>query len=197
MRIVAGQFRGREIIAPEDKRIRPTSDRARESLFNILQSGRLQREAGGSADAALAGISVLEVFAGTGALGLEALSRGAQIVTFLEKDPGALKILRQNIERFGCGNRCRVLQADALEPPAAEAPADLILLDPPYGEDIATGTLQALAEKGWVAAGCLIALEQPAGRTLVLPGEFRSLDRRRYGRAEFHFLSFVGQPQEP
>jgi 16S rRNA (guanine966-N2)-methyltransferase len=196
MRIVAGEFRGREIIGPEDDRIRPTSDRAREALFSILQSGRLQRAAGSSPAAGISGAEVLDVFAGTGALGLEALSRGAQRVTFLEKDSAALKILRENIERFGCETRCRILQADVLRPPVAERPADLIFLDPPYGEDVGSAALPALAAKGWLARSCLIALEQPGGRDIALPDNFEVLDRRRYGRAEICFLTYRPDSEE-
>jgi 16S rRNA (guanine966-N2)-methyltransferase len=190
MRIVAGAWRGREIVAPEDGRIRPTSDRAREALFNILQGGRLQRLAGNAPAAILAGACVLDVFAGTGALGFEALSRGARSVTFLERDPSALRVLRKNAEKFACAAACRIVAADALQPPAAEEAAGLALLDPPYGEDIAAEALAALAARGWLAGGCLVALEQPAGRSLALPADFQTLERRRYGRAEFHFLIY-------
>src|SRR6185503_5667213 len=136
MRIIAGTWRGRPLAAPPGQATRPTRDRAREGLFSMLQS-RL-----GSFE----GLSVADLFAGTGALGLEALSRGAGHCTFIEKDRQALAILRRNIDRLGAGDRADV-RAQAVEhaPPPA-APFDLVLMDPPYGAGLAQAALQRLAQ---------------------------------------------------
>ncbi|MEX0760397.1 MAG: RsmD family RNA methyltransferase, partial [Tistlia sp.] len=122
MRIVAGSLRGRPLVAPEGLAVRPTADRTREALFGILEGGRLS---GGISP--LAGGLVLDAFAGTGALGLEALSRGAETVVFIERAPAALESLRANVRTLGVSARCRIVERDALHPPRAAAPATLVL----------------------------------------------------------------------
>lgn len=162
--------------------MRPTAARAREALFDILAHARfVDRNL-------LDGARVLDAFAGTGALGLEALSRGATHATFMERDREARVLLTANIKTLGEDKKASVLAADALHPPRATAPCDLIFLDPPYGENVAAAALTALAQQGWLADGMVIALELPAKGDFIAPGGFAPLDDRRYGRARILFL---------
>jgi 16S rRNA (guanine966-N2)-methyltransferase len=182
MRIIAGKHRGRPLAAPEGRSVRPTSDRAREALFDILAHGRF-------ADGpAYEGACVLDVFAGTGALGLEALSRGAAQATFMEKDRTAIAALRANIETLGEKKNAAVLPVDARRPPHAATPCTLAFLDPPYGEALAAPVLTALCAAGWLAPGALVVVEVGAKETLAAPQGFALLDERRYGAAKLVFL---------
>jgi 16S rRNA (guanine966-N2)-methyltransferase len=183
MRIVAGRHRGRALLVPEGAAIRPTSDRAREALFNILEHGSFA--AGGSR---LAEQRVLDAFAGTGALGLEALSRGAAHVSFLELASDARKLLARNIAALGEQERTTILPGDATAPPRAPAPVALALLDPPYGKGLGAKALAALAAAGWFAPGTLIVLEIGAKEAPALPDGFTVRDDRRYGAARLLFV---------
>jgi 16S rRNA (guanine966-N2)-methyltransferase len=182
MRIIAGRHRGRALTAPEGRTVRPTSDRAREALFDILAHGRFAD--GPAYEDAL----VLDAFAGTGAFGLEALSRGARGASFIEKDRAAIAALRANIASLGEERQAAVLTADALRPPPAPAPVALAFLDPPYGEDLAAPALAALVRAGWFAAGALIVVELAAKQDLETPADFTTLEERRYGAARLMFL---------
>ncbi|HUB97514.1 MAG TPA: 16S rRNA (guanine(966)-N(2))-methyltransferase RsmD [Stellaceae bacterium] len=182
MRIIAGKHRGRALEAPPGIAVRPTAERAREALFDILAHGRFSE--GPACEDAL----VLDAFAGTGALGLEALSRGARFATFLERSREARQALERNIKALGESQRARVVAADALAPPRAATPSDLAFLDPPYGEDVAGAAIVALAEAGWLAAEALVAIELPARQNFSPPPGFARLDARRYGAARIEFL---------
>jgi 16S rRNA (guanine966-N2)-methyltransferase len=183
LRIVAGRHRGRAIAAPEGLQVRPTADRARQAVFDVLAHG---------ADIAgvLTAARVLDTFAGTGAMGLEALSRGAERVWFMERDPAAVAAIRANAARLGESKSCTVLRADALHPPAAELKVSLAFLDPPYGENLAAEALEALAAKGWFADGAIVVVEHDAEDEVVPPHDFHPVDARRYGRARFLFLRY-------
>lgn len=182
MRIVGGSLRGRRLVAPEGRGIRPTADRTREALFNILEGGRF-----GPSDL-LQGARVLDAFAGTGALGLEALSRGAASAVFLDSAPAALALCRDNIKALGLADRAEVVTASALNPPKARAAVDIILMDPPYGEDLAAAAIAALDQQGWLAAAGLVVTELGAKEAFDPPAEFDLLERRRYGKAALLFL---------
>jgi 16S rRNA (guanine966-N2)-methyltransferase len=152
MRIVGGVWRGRRLVAPAGTTTRPTADRVRQALFDrLLHAPWAGRDA-------LEGARVLDVFAGTGAFGLEALSRGAADAVFLERDRAALAALRANVAACGAEARCRVLPADALRPPPGRF-CTLLFLDPPYGADLVPQAVAALARTGWVAPGALIVAE--------------------------------------
>jgi 16S rRNA (guanine966-N2)-methyltransferase len=162
MRIVAGAWRGRALQAPPGDATRPTADRVRQALFDML----LHAPWGGRDT--IEGAAVLDAFAGTGALGLEALSRGAAFATFIEQDRAALATLRANIAALGAERRCTVLAGDVLasdvladEVPAASggAACALIFLDPPYGADLVPRAVAHLATRGWIAPGALIVAE--------------------------------------
>jgi 16S rRNA (guanine966-N2)-methyltransferase len=182
VRIIAGRHKGRVLTAPEGRAVRPTSDRAREALFDILAHGRFG-EAPIFLDA-----QVLDAFAGTGALGLEALSRGAAHVTFIENDRTALAALRANIGALREEKNAAILPVDALHPPRAGRAATLAFLDPPYGEDIAARALAAFAAAGWFAADALVVIEVAARQKLAAPAGFMLLEERRYGAARLVFL---------
>jgi len=183
MRIVAGRHRGRRLLAPPGETVRPTSDRAREALFNILSHGRLAADGAPFAEAA-----VLDAFAGTGALGLEALSRGAAAAVFIEQAREALAILRQNIAALGEDTRARVVAGDATRPPRAPSACALVFLDPPYRSGLAAAALGALDAAGWLAPEALAVVELAAHEELGPPAGFLLLDERVYGAARLIFL---------
>jgi 16S rRNA (guanine966-N2)-methyltransferase len=192
MRIVGGTLRRRPLQAPEGTDVRPTSDRARESLFNIL-AHRPERP--------LAGARVLDVFAGSGALGLEALSRGAAHCTFLETLPAALAAIRANVGKLGLAGQATVLRADALRPgPApggAMLPATLVFLDPPYRSGLVAPSLQSLQQEGWLADAALVSVEIGGTEDLDPPDGFGVLDERRYGAAKLVLLRAPGHAGPP
>ncbi|MCX7354554.1 MAG: 16S rRNA (guanine(966)-N(2))-methyltransferase RsmD [Alphaproteobacteria bacterium] len=186
MRIVAGKHRGRRLAAPEGASVRPTSDRARESLFNVLAHRPLRTDG----QPVLTDARVLDVFAGTGAMGLEALSRGAAHATFVERDRATLAVLEKNVATVGEQARTTILRADALSPPPAKTPANLAFLDPPYGENLAAPALAALAKGGWLEAGAIIVVEIGKKESLAAPPAFSLLDERQYGAARLILLRY-------
>jgi 16S rRNA (guanine966-N2)-methyltransferase len=183
MRIIAGRHRGRKLAAPHGEAVRPTGERAREALFNILAHGRFA-----VSGPAYAGIRVLDAFAGTGAFGLEALSRGASAVTFIENNRAALAALRANVAALAEEERADIVTGDAAAPPRAPAPVALAFLDPPYGKGLAVPALVALGDAGWLATGALCVIEMAAKERIETPPGFASLDERRYGAARLVFL---------
>ena len=186
MRIIAGRHRGRPLTSPVGLTVRPTADRAREALFNLLAHGRFGPRP--IYEDAL----VLDAFAGTGALGLEALSRGARFATFFDRDPAARRTLAANVAALGETRRAAVLAADAVKPPRAGEPATLVFLDPPYGDGLAAPALQALDRAGWLAAGALVTVEVAAREAFDPPPGFTLLFERRYGAARLAFLGRAG-----
>ncbi len=188
MRIVGGRHRGRTISAPPGRDVRPTADRVRESLFNILEHG-CAKPGGGSP---LTGAAVLDAFAGTGAMGLEALSRGASGAVFMENAAPALAALRANIAACGEEAQCEILQADATHPPAARAACAIAFIDPPYRSALAAPALAALAKSGWLADGAICTVELAAGEDFTAPAGFEQVDQRRYGAALIILLKFAG-----
>lgn len=189
LRLVAGRHRGRRLAAPEGLTTRPTAERVRQALFDMLWhapwAGRERVE----------GAAVLDAFAGTGALGLEALSRGAAQATFIEPDRAALAALRRNIATLGEEDRARVIPGDATRPPPAPAPCSLLLLDPPYGKDLVPRALAALGAAGWIAPGALVAAEVAKADPLAPPG-YETLAERAHGAARLVFLRMVS-PARP
>jgi 16S rRNA (guanine966-N2)-methyltransferase len=175
MRIVAGAWRGKALVAPLGQTTRPTSERMRQALFDML--AHAPWAAGCLTDAV-----VLDVFAGTGALGLEALSRGAARATFIERDRAALTALRANIA--ACKAEAQVLAIDALKPPRGAA-CSLVFLDPPYGLGLVPAAITALTNAGWIAAGALLVAETAANEVLELPGEM--VVARSHGAARTSF----------
>jgi len=178
MRIIAGEFRGRRLISPDDKTIRPTTDRLRESIFNTL-AHRLGD---------FAGARVADIFAGTGAFGIEALSRGAAFATFVEKHRPSLDLLGRNIKHFGIEKRADVLTADALNLPKATGPYDLIFIDPPYGRGLAGPTLKSLIKAGWVTPAGLVVVEREENDACDIPPGFEEVKCIKQGKRRAHIL---------
>lgn len=185
MRIIAGSYRGTRLASPGDNRIRPTSDRVREALFNIL-THRLA--------VPFEGVRVLDLFAGTGALGIEALSRGATYCLFVEQSAEARAIIRQNVEALQLTGVTKIFRRDAtdLGPLGRGEPFELVFLDPPYGKGLADAALRELAEHGWLAPGAMLVAEEVAGVALCLPDTVVQRDQRRYGDTQIAFLEWTG-----
>ena len=185
MRIVGGQFRGRPLAAPGDDRTRPTSDRVREAVFNIL--------AHGIPDFELEGAKALDLFAGTGALGLEALSRGAAFCLFVEEDADARALIRRNVEALGLTGVTKVFRRDAtnLGPAGRNGGFTLAFLDPPYGQGLAERALVSAAVGGWLAEGAIAVIEERKGTAIELPAGYAQLDRRSWGDTEVTFARWT------
>jgi len=187
LRIVGGVHRGRRLTAPPGETVRPTSDRAREALFNILSHGQFAAEG-----LPFAGRPVLDAFAGTGALGLEALSRGASAAVFIENGREALAALRHNIAALGEEDHAHIVAGDATRPPRGALVCTVALLDPPYRSGLAAPALSALAKAGWLMPGALTIVEVAAREELLAPAGFAVIDERVYGAARLVFLRYDG-----
>lgn len=175
MRIISGQFRGKKIIAPMTRETRPTSDRTRESVFNLLSS-YLEKKGMRFED-----LTVLDVFAGTGALGLEALSRGCRTGVFLDASRAACQIIQENVDAMHLRDRAKVYCTDIRHIDICKHPFSLIFLDPPYRKGLIENGLAVLLEKKWIAEDALFILELGREETLSLPANFRLLEERIYG----------------
>lgn len=184
MRIVGGDLRGRRLEAPAGRDTRPTTDRNRETLFNILCHSQWGA-------AALADGRVLDGFCGSGALGLEAISRGAAHATLMDVAGPALACVRANIAALGLGESAAILRADASRPPKAAAPCSLIFLDPPYGKDLATKALTALDAAGWCAPGAVAMVEEGGDAPFSYGAAWSMLDERRNRDTVLRFLQRV------
>lgn len=186
MRIIAGKFKGKGLDAPKGLNTRPTSDRVREALFNVLEHGTPQID--------FEGARVLDLFAGSGALGLEALSRGARYCLFIEDDSGARAAIRRNVEALGLTGATKIWRRDAtrLGPAGNITPFDLVFCDPPYGKGLGDKALAAAAEGGWLAAGATLVLEERVGTGPAWPVLFEEIDRRRYGDTEIAMARRAG-----
>ncbi len=184
MRIVGGSRRGRRLKAPEGRALRPTSERAREALFNIIGHRDFAAQP-------LKGARVVDLFAGTGALGLEAMSRGANYLTAVESDGAALVCLEANIQALDFSTKVRVIQGDATRLPPAEAPCAFAFLDPPYRGGKAAPALASLHDQGWLTPGAIVVAETSAKEKLAAPDSYEQLDRRRYGAAELVILRAI------
>ncbi len=186
MRVVGGTFRGRALAAPQHDGLRPTSDRVREAVFNILLHG--------VPDFALEGARVIDLFAGTGALGIEALSRGAGYCLFVEEAPGARALIRTNVEAMGLTGTTRIFRRDAtdLGPAGNMEPYRIAFLDPPYGKGLGEKGLIALRDGGWLVPGAVVMLEERESVDVKLPEGFTEFDRRSWGDTQAVFGIFNG-----
>lgn len=181
MRIVGGTFRGRTIIAPKGMATRPTTDRTRESLFNIVDHAYDGCE----------GARVLDLFAGSGAMGLEAMSRGAAFAVFVEEGASARGAIRENVEALGLQGVTKIFRRDATKLGALPAnlgvPFTLVFADPPYGKGLGERALSAALEGGWLARNAIILMEEVKG-AFKTPDGFEKLERRAFGETEVTFL---------
>lgn len=181
MRIVAGRFRGRTIASPALRGIRPTADRLREALFNILVHGHGDP---------VSGARVVDLFAGTGALGLEAMSRGASFALFVDNGAEARALLRQNVEALGLGGTTKIYRRDAAALGSVHPlePFTLVFCDPPYGKGLADKALVSLRDGGWLAPDALIVVEEAASAGFAAPEGFVEVERRVYDDTVFVIL---------
>ena len=181
MRIVGGRLRGRALVAPKSAAIRPTADRLRESLFNIL--------AHAYADP-VTGARVLDLFAGTGALGLEAVSRGAAFALFVDDGTEARALVRANVEQLGLGGVTRIFRRDATRLGAVHPvePFGVVFVDPPYGRGLAEQALAAAGDGGWLTPDALVVVEEAVDAKFAAPEGFEEMERRGYDDTEFIFL---------
>ncbi|PCJ41035.1 MAG: 16S rRNA (guanine(966)-N(2))-methyltransferase RsmD [Alphaproteobacteria bacterium] len=178
MRIIGGEYGGRKLTPLLGRDIRPTTDRMRETIFNILRHSSIDLE----------GATVLDVFAGTGAMGLEALSHGAAHATFFDNAPKSLQILKKNISLLGVKNKASVKNVSAPALPATGKQYDIVFLDPPYHLDVINDTLSALKEKKYLANNCIIIVEYSSGNALAYPDYFIATKEKTYGDARVIFL---------
>lgn len=183
MRIVGGEFRGRPLAVPQSNAIRPTTDRTRESLFNILAHAYPE---------SLDGTRVLELFAGTGAVGLEAVSRGCKQVLFVESSVEGRGILWENIEALGLHGRARMLRRDAtkLGTVGTAEPFDVLFADPPYAQGLGEKAFASAHAGGWLAPGALCILEERADVTIEASTVFKFLEERTFGDTKMHFFRY-------
>ena len=184
MRVVGGRLRSRPLAGPKSHALRPTADRLREALFNILLHGYGDP---------VTGARVLDLFAGTGALGIEAISRGAAFALFVDDGVEARALLRDNIESLGLGGVTRIFRRDAsrLGPAHPLEPFTLAFLDPPYGKGLAEKALTSARDGGWLKPGALVVVEEAADAGFKAPEGFEELERRQYDDTELVFLRSV------
>ena len=187
MRIVSGRFKGRNLKAPGDTALRPTSDKVRQAIFNILE------HAGFAAGFSLEGARVVDLFAGTGALGLEALSRGAKYCLFIEDGAESRAIIRENVEALGLTGASKIWRRDATNLGALDtlAPFDLAFLDPPYRRGLIAPALKVLASGGWLNPNALVIAEAAEDETMPVVDGYDLLDDRVYGDTRIAFMRAV------
>lgn len=181
MRIVGGEFRGRPLAAPRSQAIRPTSDRTREAVFNVIAHRYPER---------LEGARVLDLFAGTGALGLEALSRGAASCLFIEESAEGRGLIRDNVEAFGLQGRTKIFRRDATRMGDAGTiqPFGLVFADPPYGKGLGERALQTALAGGWLLDDALCVVEETASAPFAASEHFAVVDQRDYGETVIRFI---------
>jgi 16S rRNA (guanine966-N2)-methyltransferase len=184
MRIVGGKFRGHAIQGPSSTATRPTSDRVRESIFNIL--------AHGTAGVSIEGARVMDLFAGTGAMGLEALSRGARFCQFVDEAAEARALIRRNADALGVIGLAKIWRRDAsrLGPCAPQSPFNLVFVDPPYGRGLGLKAMQSLINGGWLSPGAVVVLEEAERAAVADVSCLTLLDRRDYGDTQVRLYSF-------
>ena len=184
MRIISGKHRGRWVEAPEGKEVRPTGARTREAIFNILAHGEYGERG------VLQG-RVADIFCGSGAMGLEALSRGASHITFVDKNRVSLEAVEFNVEQFEEVENCKLLRADSSQLPPAAEPYDLIFLDPPYNTGLGFASLKTALAGGWIKKETALVLEQSWKEAVKIPQGLIILDERKYGNSRLIFAGLA------
>ena len=184
MRVVGGRLKGRNLASPSSRDIRPTADRLREAIFNILIHAY---------DDPIADARVLDLFAGTGALGIEAISRGAKFTLFVDNGAEARALMRDNVETLGLGGVTKVYRRDAtdLGPAHPMEPFSLVFIDPPYAKGLADKALVSLRDGGWLTPGALVVVEEAKAAAFKAAEGFSELERRAYDDTEFVFSRAV------
>ncbi len=184
MYIIAGKHKGRRIESPEGRDVRPTAARTREAVFNILAHGRY-------AEKGLLKGRVADVFCGSGAMGLEALSRGARNITFVDKSSESLRAAEYNLKQFGETANARLIRADSSQLPAAPHPHEILIIDPPYRSGLAVGTLNTARTGGWLAPESVAVVETAWKEEVVIPDGYRQIDERKYGNTRVLLLELA------
>ncbi len=182
MRINGGHYRGRKLIVPKGKDIRPTADKIRQAIFNSLLQYDLPR-----------GAQVLDAFCGTGALGLEALSRGAEFCTFIDKSRDSLQCCQQNIKALGIEAQCKTINKDASKPSGKALdmiPATLAFIDPPYRQNLILPTLETMVKQGWLAVNAICVIEAEKQTDIFVPDVFSLLKKKNYGNTQIVFCRY-------
>ncbi|HKX65165.1 MAG TPA: 16S rRNA (guanine(966)-N(2))-methyltransferase RsmD [Rhizomicrobium sp.] len=186
MRVTGGKLGGRRLVAPDDARVRPTSDRTRQAIFNML------RHKDFGIGFALEGAAVLDLFAGTGALGIEALSQGARWCLLVDDSADSRALQRENVEALGLTGATRIWRRDATDlgpiGPAAGGPFNLVFLDPPYRKELIPKALKSLKDGGWLADKALLVAETESSEPLEAP-DYEIIDERDYGETRVRFLT--------
>jgi 16S rRNA (guanine966-N2)-methyltransferase len=191
MRIVGGRLRGKALLTPKDDTVRPTSDQVREAVFNILEHGIEDFEIGG--------VNVLDMFSGTGALGMEALSRGAAQGVFVDNASASRALIQENILALGLGGTATIFRRSALDLGAAyrKLSFGLVFADPPYGKGLGEQAIAAAIASGWLADGAVIVLEEAADAEVVWPDGCTALDQRKYGKTQIVIARYDAGKTEP
>lgn len=183
MRIIAGKMKGRKLQPPEGSAIRPTADRTRESVFNLLMHGAYAGEQ-------IIDCHIMDLCCGTGALGLEAISRGSRIATFVDKDKRSIELAKANALHCGVTQQCFFIQSDAGRLPLAREKVSLVLMDAPYDTPLLSPAYASLVAGGWLAEGALIVAEQPRGMAAPALDGAELVDERQYGKAKILIYRF-------
>lgn len=184
MHIISGKHHGRRIEAPEGKQVRPTAARTREAVFNILMHGIHA----GEDNTPLIGKNVLDLFCGSGAMGLEALSRGAGLVTFVDQSQESLNYARANAERFGEVKHARFVRSDSAQLPPSHTQHALALVDPPYHSGLGPKALESMREGNWLEPNAVVVLELSHKEPVIVPAGYTEYDRRKYGNTQIILL---------
>jgi 16S rRNA (guanine966-N2)-methyltransferase len=186
VRIIGGKFRGQTLVALPGRDTRPTSDRVREAIFNILSHGAAAVE--------IEDARVIDLFAGTGALGLEALSRGARFCQFVDDRAEARGVIRRNADALGVIGQCKIWRRDAtrLGPCAPQPPYELAFIDPPYGKSFGEKALRSMVEGGWLAKDAIAVLEESTRSEIEMPNGMMQTDERVYGDTKVLFMKHYG-----
>lgn len=185
--IIAGKHRGKKIETKDNAKIRPTGSRTRGAIFNILMHGKFSN----SGDSPLTGNTVIDLFCGTGALGLEALSRGAQHVIFVDGSADSIALARANVMRLKEEDNASLVRSDSTSLPKARKTCALAFLDPPYNSGLAIKSLKSLAEQGWLENGAITVVELSHKESLLPPTDYEIFDERKYGNTKIMFLRYI------
>lgn len=187
LRIIAGKHRGRKIFMKEGKDIRPTGARAREGVFNILLHGRFS----GIDNSPLVGKRVVDLFCGSGALGLEALSRGAAQVTFVDQSSDSIALVRHNVDHLGETGNAKFVRSDSANLPASTQKFTLAFMDPPYKTELATKALESLHKNKWLEPDAVVVVEVSKTQEISPPAQYDVFDLRDYGNNRIYFLNYT------
>lgn len=186
MKVTAGKYRGKNILARDERTLRPTSSRIREAIFNMLMHGRFFKDESFIHDGEdlVDGRRVVDIFCGTGALGIEALSRGASHLTLIDQNPKTLSLARENVMEVGEEANTSFIRSDSTLLPQAPQPCQLAFVDPPYNHSLGTPALKSLGENGWLSHGAVVVVELSKRDELELPEKFHLLDERIYDKTK-------------